>query len=300
MPQQRRPAARACAARVARAPASPERDPHRQRVDERARAPGPRPRRPDPAEEHACRRPTSSRPAGPRQHLRPGQVEQARRADPQRLRLVPQPPGQRRRPSRSRASPRCSCPSPRTSSSPNGAVGSSTSPSICAEERLVLAPGSTPSRACATKLRNGSGARQLGRPPGRYALDLGLQHVRARCGRRRGGAISCTASHRPSRGSCATHAAAAAAPGEVQPAAPRVEARATAARSGVVARRVQRHLLHRQRRPPPHHLHRLGAAPPTPPPCAGCRAGRSPPAARRGSASSRSPVVEAQYSARRR
>ena len=102
-----------------------------------------------------CR--TPHRP-GPRrgQHLRPGQVAQAGGADAER------PACSRSRLARP-ASSATTClgdipePSPCTSARPNGAVGSSTSPSIV-RKNASCSSRTTPSRAWATKLRNGSGA----------------------------------------------------------------------------------------------------------------------------------------------
>ena len=72
---------------------------------------------------------------------------------------------------------------------------------------------------------------------------------------------------------------AAAAPGAHRAGSCRGSNRSCSCSRDVARRRLERDLLHQQLRLPPHHLHRLRQALPTPPPCAGCRAGRSPPAA---------------------
>ena len=65
----------------------------------------------------------------------------------------------------------------------------------------------------------------------------------------------------------------------IDPVAPRIEARAQLLRARRPRAGSSSTSSTASARLPPHHLHRLRAALPTPPPCAGCRAGRSPPAA---------------------
>ncbi|MNV26153.1 hypothetical protein D3C71_1172680 [compost metagenome] len=64
-------------------------------------------------------------------------------------------------------------PSACTSSRPNGAVGSSTSASM-AEKNCRCASGVTPSRACATKSRNGTGSGKASRWPARTSATSAL------------------------------------------------------------------------------------------------------------------------------
>ena len=92
-------------------------------------------------------------------------------------------------------------PSRCTSVSPNGAVGSVTSPSRPAKNRSCSA-GETPSRACATKSRNGSGAGSSSPRPSRNAPTSPSSTSRP--------VWSCTrwwtcssASHRPPPSGCA-------------------------------------------------------------------------------------------------
>ena len=67
-------------------------------------------------------------------------------------------------------------PSPWTSSSPNGAVGSVTSPSSPAKYRSCSSRGS-PSRAWATKSRNGSGSGSRSPSPGQQRPHLAQHHL---------------------------------------------------------------------------------------------------------------------------
>ena len=244
-----------------------------------------------------CMRPNSTVPKTtslaarqPRQHLRPRQVAQARRAHPQRPRPRAQPLRQSRRPPA--AAPRRSrVPSPCTSSSPNGAVGSSTSPSI-SRKNASCSSAAHPQPRLRHEVAERQRRRQLDSRAQQVRRDLLLQHLQRRVvARQVVRAAAAAASGRCARPRRCTPRSSGARRRSM-PVLPRVEARATAARPRP-RRRVQLHLLDRQRRLPPHHLHRLAQPLPTPP-CAGCRAARSPPAAPPGTRSSRARRVEAQ------
>ena len=169
MPQQLAPAARAsrrtaCAALVLAQP-----DAHRQRVDEQAQRPVRALRRPACRPNSTVPNTTSSRPMRRASTCAQARWNRLAALTPSAPRLRPQPPRQLRLDRQPRLR-RCPLPSPCTSSSPNGAVGSSTSPSSCAEERLVLLRAHAQAR-----LRHEVAERQRRRQLARRAQQMRLR-----------------------------------------------------------------------------------------------------------------------------
>ena len=158
---------------------------------------------------------------------------------------------------RAGALPRCRVPSPCTSSSPNGAVGSSTSAEHLREERLVLLPGSPQPR-----LRHEVAERQRRRQfvaaaAQQMRLDFRAAALPASCDRRQvmdqlAAPPSVPALRPRAMNSCQQRRLP-----HIQPVVARIEARAQL-RGDVSRRGIEAHLLDGQRRLAPHHLHRLG------------------------------------------
>ena len=147
-------------------------DPDRERVQEQAldlvRARPPRPS----GRTAPCRRPRRPGPPAPPAPGE-GEVEQRGRGHPGRPGLLPQP-GREPVVDRRLACP-ASDPSWRTSSSPNGAVGSVTSPSSPAKYSSCSSRD-IPSRAWATKSRNGTGTGSRSSRPASSSRDLAHDH----------------------------------------------------------------------------------------------------------------------------
>ena len=172
--------------------------------------------------------------------------------------------------------PRSPLPSPCTSSSPKGAVGSSTSPSISPEEGFVLLsahPQPGLRHQVAERQRRG----QLVAPVPADAPASPPASPPASCGRPPDDAAAASSASGPVLRR-RRHRPAAAAPGAHRSGSCRGSKRAyncsaTSPAAGSSSTSSTGSGALRQ-----HHLHRLRQALPTPPPCAECRAGRSPPA----------------------
>ena len=273
-------------------PCSSTLHPHRQRVDEQPQHPLRALATLHPPEQHRAEHHILA-PAHPRQHLRPRQVAQARRTHPKRARLRSQAARSSPRSTLSRASS-IAVPVALHIHQPKRRRRLVHVPQQLAGRTPRAPPRSRPSRACATKFRNGSaaGSSSPARPadaPGPPACTTSSVDVVHRSG----DAAAAAAASARSMLACATNAAQQRRLASRSSRWCRGSKRSRNCSLAPPSRRLELDLLHRQRRLAPHHLHRLATAPPTPPPCARCRAGRSPPAARSRYRSKRCPAVKA-------
>ena len=158
-------------------------DPHRQRIDEHPQHPIRAPPTLHPPEQH-CPEHHVLAPRRARQHQRPRQVHHARRAHPQLARLLPH--ARRQRPGLEHAPLRSSGaivppPSPWTSTSPNGVVGSSMSPSILRKNASCCSPsGSRRSAPAPRSFETPQGPKQLSPTPLRDQRRLSHQQLQRR------------------------------------------------------------------------------------------------------------------------
>ena len=248
------PASWACIAATAPAtPTAPVPHPDRQRVHERPRHPVRARPGVHPAEQHRAEHHVIT--AGHRrQHPRPHQVEHRRRGHPQRPGPLPQPPRQprvHRQPGpRDRAARPRGHPAARTARSAR-----SHRPAAPAKYRSCSSRG-TPSRAWATKSRNGSGSGSrsaLARPAAPRSRPAPPP---ARCGPAPGDAPAAAPATGRSPGSAATCSPQQRRPAQVHPRPRRGQQRRRRVRRPPAGPAVD--LGDRQPRLPPHHLHRLG------------------------------------------